>query len=132
MKKFFISVFFALFLLFSFTGCYDAVFQAIRTEVELSESTVTGFVNGIVRFSPEGSTKQFLFLANGVIQVKDATIDSSGYWYELSDEQMIKKKLLSLAIEGRYGELSQQYLYIKDALCLPPEQILECNKLNLE
>lgn len=84
MKKFFISVFFALFLLFSFTGCYDAVFQAIRTEVELSESTVTGFVNGIVRFSPEGSTKQFLFLANGVIQVKDATIDSSGYWYELS------------------------------------------------
>lgn len=57
--------------------------------------------------------------------------DMPRYWYELSDEQLIKKKLLSLAVEGMYGGLDKQYLYIKDDLCLPPEQILECNRLNL-
>lgn len=57
--------------------------------------------------------------------------DMPRYWYELSDEQLIKKKLLSLAVEGMYGELDKQYLYIKDDLCLSPEQILACNRLNL-
>lgn len=57
--------------------------------------------------------------------------DMPRYWYKLSDEQLIKKKLLSLAVEGMYGELDKQYLYIKDDLCLSPEQILACNRLNL-
>jgi len=58
--------------------------------------------------------------------------DMPRYWYEPTDDQIIKKKLLSLAIDGRYGNLDEQYLYIKDDLCLPPEQILEINKLDLD
>ena len=57
--------------------------------------------------------------------------DMPRYWYEPSDEQLVKKKLLSLAVEGMYGALDKRYLYIKDDLCLSPEQILECNRLNL-
>lgn len=54
------------------------------------------------------------------------------YWYELSNEQKIKKKLLSLAIEGMYGGLRKQYLCIKDELSVPAEQIIECNILDLD
>lgn len=58
--------------------------------------------------------------------------DEPRYWYEPTDEQKIKKKLLSLAIEGTNGELDQLILLIKDELSLPPEQIIECNVLDLD
>ena len=52
--------------------------------------------------------------------------------YSLTEEQQVKKRLLSLAVEGATGRLSEQYLYIKDELSLPPEQIIECNRLDLD
>lgn len=86
MKKKYAAVFFGIFafVLFNFTSCYDAVFQAIRTEVELGEISVSGFINGIVRFNPQGSSKQYLLVANGTISLKDASYGSSGGWFELS------------------------------------------------
>ena len=107
MKKILISVFVFLSSLLCFTGCYDAIFQSIRTEVELGDSTVTGFINGIVRFTPEGSTRQFLFVANGTIRVKDAAAQTSGLWYELSG--------LGLPSEVSYsyydGSFSGEYIF---------------------
>ena len=45
MRKVFISVFITVLTFFFFSGCYDAIFQEIRTEVELNEGSISGFIN---------------------------------------------------------------------------------------
>lgn len=71
-------------------------------------------------------------MMGGFFGISEQEDDEPRYWYEPTDEQKIKKKLLSLAIEGINGELDQLYLLIKDELSLPPEQIIECNVLDLD
>lgn len=84
MKNKFFAIFISLSILIGFTGCYDAVFQAIRTEVELGDTSVNGFINGIVRFNPEGSSSEYLLVANGSLYIKDASYAKSGGWVQLS------------------------------------------------
>lgn len=72
--------------LFGFTGCYDAIYQSIRNEIELTTQKMPGFINNIARFNAgEGAEEQqFLFLTNGVIQYKNAKDEEHGKWTALS------------------------------------------------
>ncbi|EHK2367345.1 hypothetical protein [Clostridium perfringens] len=47
-------------------------------------------------------------------------------WTELTDEQKLKKWMLSHAIDRINSDLGEVYLYVKDDLDIPPEQILNC------
>ncbi|MEG0641408.1 MAG: hypothetical protein RR515_02325 [Clostridium sp.] len=56
--------------------------------------------------------------------------DSSySYYGELTDEQKIKKWLLSHAIDRVNNNLSKVYLYVKDYVDIPSEQILNCTTI---
>lgn len=94
MKKILITAIFALATALSFTGCYDAIFQSIRNEVELEEGTMPGFINNIARFS--SGSKEYLLTSNGALFVKDASVSQHGAWNGLSGN-------------GLPGEISYSY-----------------------
>lgn len=83
MKKIIFSVLILAVSLFGFTGCWDAIYQNIRDEIELTTQKMPGFINNIARYDSE-SGKKYLFLANGALQVKDASQEEHGAWKELS------------------------------------------------
>lgn len=82
MKKIIIGVFVLVVSLFGFTGCYDAIYQNIRDEIELTTQKMPGFINNIARYNKDG--EQYLFLTNGVIKYKNAKDAEHGKWKELS------------------------------------------------
>lgn len=82
MKKIIIGVFVLAVSLFGFTGCYDAIYQNIRDEIELTTQKMPGFINNIARYNNGG--EQYLFLTNGVIKYKNAKDADHGKWNELS------------------------------------------------
>lgn len=82
MKKIIIGVFVLAVSLFGFTGCYDAIYQNIRDEIELTTQKMPGFINNIARYNNGG--EQYLFLTNGVIKYKNAKYAEHGKWMELS------------------------------------------------
>lgn len=83
MKKIIFSVLILAVSLFGFTGCWDAIYQNIRDEIELTTQKMPGFINNIARYDSE-SGKKYLFLANGALQFKDASREEHGAWKELS------------------------------------------------
>lgn len=50
-------------------------------------------------------------------------------WQELDDEMKLKKWMLSHAIDRAYDKLGEVYLYIKDELTVPPEQIISYTEI---
>ena len=66
MKKIILGVFIFAVSLFGFTGCYDAIYQNIRDEIELTTQKMPGFINNIARYNY--GDEQYLFLTNGVIK----------------------------------------------------------------
>lgn len=82
MKKIIIGVFVLAVSLFGFTGCYDAIYQNIRDEIELTTQKMPGFINNIARYN--NGDEQYLFLTNGVIKYKNAKYAEHGKWKELS------------------------------------------------
>lgn len=82
MKKIILGVFVLAVSLFGFTGCYDAIYQSIRDEIELTTQKMPGFINNIARYDFDG--EQYLFLTNGVIHYKNAKDEAHGAWKELS------------------------------------------------
>lgn len=82
MKKIIIGVFVLAVSLFGFTGCYDAIYQNIRDEIELTTQKMPGFINNIARYN--NGDEQYLFLTNGVIKYKNAKEAEHGKWKELS------------------------------------------------
>lgn len=82
MKKIIIGVFVLAVSLFGFTGCYDAIYQNIRDEIELTTQKMPGFINNIARYN--NGDEQYLFLTNGVIKYKNAKDAEHGKWQELS------------------------------------------------
>lgn len=116
MKKIIFSVFILFASLFCFTGCYDAIFQAIRDEVELESATISGFINGIARYNVNAdatfdATKnfenQYLFSANGKISYKKATILEHGAWHDISGNGLPS----STSYAYFDGEFDGMYLY---------------------
>lgn len=84
MKKIIIGVFVLAVSLFGFTGCYDAIYQNIRDEIELTTQKMPGFINNIARYN--NGDEQYLFLTNGVIKYKNAKAAEHGKWKELSGD----------------------------------------------
>lgn len=82
MKKIIIGVFVLAVSLFGFTSCYDAIYQNIRDEIELTTQKMPGFINNIARYN--NGDDQYLFLTNGVIKYKNAKDAEHGKWNELS------------------------------------------------
>lgn len=82
MKKIIIGVFVLAVSLFGFTGCYDAIYQNIRDEIELTTQKMPGFINNIARYN--NGAEQYLFLTNGVIKYKNEKDAEHGKWNELS------------------------------------------------
>lgn len=50
-------------------------------------------------------------------------------WFYLDEEMKIKKWLLNHAINRAYDELHQEYLYLKDSVIVPSEQIMSYEKI---
>lgn len=82
MKKILLSAVFGILAAFSFTGCYDAIFDSIRNEVELEEGTITGFVHNIARY--RFNDTEYLMTTNGSIYIKRADVSRHGAWAEVS------------------------------------------------
>lgn len=70
MKKILLSAAALITAAFTFTGCYDAIFQNIRKEVPLKEANVAGFINKIARFTDPEDHRDYLFTQNGNIYYK--------------------------------------------------------------
>ena len=51
-------------------------------------------------------------------------------WSGLSDDQKIKKWMLSHAMERANGNITESYLYVKDEIDIPPKQIISCQEIN--
>ncbi len=116
MKKIIFSVFIIFASLFCFTGCYDAIFQAIRDEVELESATISGFINGIARYNVNADTtfdsttnfeNQYLFTANGEISYKKASELEHGAWHDISGNGLPS----STSYAYFDGEFDGMYLY---------------------
>ena len=52
-----------------------------------------------------------------------------GNWLELDDDMKVKKWLLSHAIDRLRGNVHEEYLYIKDDVVIPPEQIISYTRI---
>lgn len=50
-------------------------------------------------------------------------------YFELDDKMRIKKWLLFYAIDRAAKKLDTQFLYVKDNIIIPPEQIIEISEL---
>lgn len=51
-------------------------------------------------------------------------------WMDLNDDMRLKKWILSKAVARAQNELfSEVYLYVKDDISIPPEQIIACTKI---
>ena len=61
-------------------------------------------------------------------EINDPPYDN---WLELSEDMRIKKWLLSHAIDRAYNGRDELYLYIKDDVIIPPEQIIDIIELDL-
>lgn len=51
-------------------------------------------------------------------------------WTELNDELKLKKWMLSHAIDRAVNRLGEQFLYVRDDVSIPPNQIVEVNLLD--
>lgn len=105
------SVFFALL----FSSCYDNVFMAIRKEVKLEDSEVSGFINDIVRFRSDHTftekttaedgtvtetiktqNDEFLYLPTGII-----------YYKQISNNTENSTEILDLTYNDSHGTWSK-------------------------
>ncbi len=73
--------------LFSFVGCYDAILQGIREEVELEDAQISGFINNITRFNAKnesGIDTEYLYLQNGLVYYKTTSNEDAthGKWHK--------------------------------------------------
>lgn len=50
-------------------------------------------------------------------------------WYDLTMEQRLKKQMLRFAIERAFENLSEQYMYIKNGIGIPPDQIISYEEI---
>lgn len=50
-------------------------------------------------------------------------------WLNLDDKVKLKKWMLSHAIDRANNKLSEEYLYIRDDVIIPPEQIISYNEM---
>lgn len=50
-------------------------------------------------------------------------------WADLTMEQRLKKRMLSLALDRVYDGLSEQYMYIRDGVGIPPSQIISYEEI---
>ncbi|MDE6244972.1 MAG: hypothetical protein K2M50_04860 [Treponemataceae bacterium] len=105
MKRIFLVASIIFSSIFLFSGCYDAVIQSIRREIELEDAIISGFVNSIVRFTGTGKPavegneegKEYIFLQNGVIYYKQVSEDGD----EKKDQS--ERRLTKNATHGRWS-----------------------------
>ncbi|HIS27608.1 MAG TPA: hypothetical protein IAA57_12120 [Candidatus Pullilachnospira intestinigallinarum] len=50
-------------------------------------------------------------------------------WYDLDDDMKTKKWMLSHAIDRANDNITELFLYIKDELIVPPDQIISCSTI---
>lgn len=101
MKK---SIFAILLTALFFTGCQDAVFPRIRTEVELENATKGGIVNSIVRYYDSEKKQEYLFMENGQIYYKSAEEADQRYntWQMDGTLDYIKYDYVEDSFSGTY------------------------------
>ena len=105
MKRIFLVASIIFSSIFLFSGCYDAVIQSIRREIELEDAIISGFVNSIVRFTGTGEPavegnekgKEYIFLQNGVIYYKQVSEDGD------EEKGQSEKRLTKNATHGRWS-----------------------------
>lgn len=112
-KNIFITLALSAFV-FCLSGCYDAIFQGIRDEVELEKATVSGFVNSIARFNAgtpadtkDAIDNQYLFNTNGKLYYKKASVHSHGAWNRASGSGLPS----DMSYDYFKGEFHGAYIY---------------------
>ena len=66
--------------LFQFSGCQDEIFNEIRDEIKLEDSTVSGHINSIIRFNPNGGGTEYIAIQNGGIYYRNAAVETETDW----------------------------------------------------
>ena len=69
-NRIFLTIIFTAFCVLNFSGCQDEIFNEIRDEIELEDSTVSGHINSIVRYQ-SGST-EYIVTQNGNLYYRPA------------------------------------------------------------
>ncbi|MCR4627220.1 MAG: hypothetical protein K5640_06190 [Treponema sp.] len=77
-NKKFLAIAITVFSVLNFTGCQDEIFNEIRDEIELEDSSIKGHINSIVRFS-EGGT-EYIVTQNGNIYYRPASVSTKIDW----------------------------------------------------
>ncbi len=78
------------------SGCQDPIFYKVRKEVALEDASVSGDIQGIVRYHNSDDDTDYLVLSNGNILYKDQDNNSYGNWsaYESSDSSTLWKPVI--------------------------------------
>jgi hypothetical protein len=84
--------------LLTFTGCQGEIFNSIREEIELEDSTVSGDIRSVVRYNESGT--DYLFLDNGDIYYKLASASYYGAW--TSDANAPNDYTIKVAADSTY------------------------------
>lgn len=58
----------------SLTACQDEIFNEIRDEIELEDSTISGHINSIVRYQDPTTSTEYIVTENGNVYYKSANI----------------------------------------------------------
>lgn len=66
--------------LFQFSGCQDEIFNEIRDEIKLEDSTVSGHINSIIRFNPNGGDTEYIAIQNGGVYYRNAAVETETDW----------------------------------------------------
>ena len=66
--------------LFQFSGCQDEIFNEIRDEIKLEDSTVSGHINSIIRFNPNGGGTEYIAIQNGGVYYRNAAVETETDW----------------------------------------------------
>ncbi len=77
-NRIFLAIAITVFSVLNFTGCQDEIFNEIRDEIELEDSSIKGHINSIVRFS-EGGT-EYIVTQNGNIYYRPANVSTKIDW----------------------------------------------------
>ena len=116
--------------LFQFSGCQDEIFNEIRDEIKLEDSTVSGHINSIIRFTPNGSSTEYIAIQNGNIYYRNAAIETETDWTKDSRttgkvDKIAADKDYIYAIYTNWKEDFNEGEWIRDSTAIVCKQSIE-------
>lgn len=79
-NRIFLAIAITVFSVLNFTGCQDEIFNEIRDEIELEDSSIKGHINSIVRVRFTDSGPEYIVTQNGNIYYRPASVSTKIDW----------------------------------------------------